>query len=168
MDSNDCSIRLTPCASSWSSPRWISPGRRRASSAGCVGVQILTNRETPGHWAKGPQPDLVFLQALQDRARHQLGQFVTGIRGGRRRSPTHVIVIARRGRTCPRQVHGSPLDRLCLSSRARVGDGRRRETLGVSGARVRPGFLKVTKKRFCSQRCQSRIYMRQLRRRRTR
>jgi hypothetical protein len=127
------------------------------------GVQLLINRETPGHWAKKAEPDLVFLQALQERARVVLGDFVKGsvaIEGDL--LLTHVLTRGEDGRA-HRYVHGSPLD-LFAYQLVRVLETGGAEKLSACPApecgRI---FLKVTKKRFCSQRCQSREYMREYR-----
>ncbi len=41
-------------------------------------VQLLINRETPGHWAEKAPPDRAFLSDVQQRARATIEMFVTG------------------------------------------------------------------------------------------
>lgn len=129
-------------------------------------VQRFINREMPGHWVNAATPDRVLLGALQSRAFSLLHLLVTV-------KPVRNLAIAgdlqlsfyavREGSSVRVMVMGSPLDRL-LYQIIRV-----LEVIGFDKLFECPApecgrlFLKVTKKRFCSQRCQSRIYMRQLR-----
>ena len=127
------------------------------------GVKLLTNRETPGRWVKRPEPDREFLQALQDRARALLEQFVKGpaaIEGDL--LLTFALTRAADGRVGV-QVHGSPLH-LFLYQVVRALELGGAEKLSACPECGRL-FLKVTKKRFCSTRCQSRVYMRAYRER---
>lgn len=127
------------------------------------GVLLLINRETPGHWAKQPDADLRFLQALQDRARTILEQFVRGpvaIEGDL--VLTFIVTRDDEGRVRV-QVHGSPLDRFCYQIVRVLETGGAAKLLACPAPECGRIFLKVTKKRFCSPRCQSRIYMRQVR-----
>lgn len=126
-------------------------------------VQLLINRETPGHWVKKAEPDLVFLKALQERARVVLGQFVQGpvtIEGDL--VLTFIVTRDDEGRVRA-QVHGSPLDLFAYQLVRVLETGGAEKLLACPAPECGRIFLKVTKKRFCSQRCQSRIYMRQLR-----
>jgi hypothetical protein len=127
------------------------------------GVQLLINRETPGHWVKKAEPDLVFLQMLQDRARTILGQFVKGpaaIEGDL--VLTFVVTRDDEGRVRV-QVYGTPIDRFSYQIVRVLETGGAAKLSACPAPECGRIFLKVTKKRFCSQRCQSRIYMRQLR-----
>jgi CGNR zinc finger len=127
------------------------------------GVQLLINRETPGHWAKKAGPDLVLLQALQDRARAILEQFVKGpvaIEGDL--LLTFLVTRDDEGRVRV-QVHGRQLDLFAYQLVRVLETGGAEKLLACPAPECGRIFLKVTKKRFCSQRCQSRIYMRQLR-----
>jgi hypothetical protein len=127
------------------------------------GVQLLTNRETPGHWVKKAEPDLVFLQALQDRARAILEQFVQGpvaIEGDL--VLTFLVTRDDEGRVRV-QVHGKPIDLFSYQIVRVLETGGAEKLLACPAPECGRIFLKVTKKRFCSQRCQSRMYMRQLR-----
>lgn len=127
------------------------------------GVQLLVNRETPGHWEEKARPDLAFLQEVQGRARALLEQIVRGpvaIEG----DLVLAFLLTRDAEGRVRGiVRGSPLD-CFLYQVVRV-----LETGGAENLRACPApecgriFLKVTKKRFCSPRCQSRIYMRKTR-----
>lgn len=127
------------------------------------GVVLLMNRETPGHRVQRPEPDRVWLQAFQDRARAILRQFVDGpvtIEGDL--VLTFIVTRDAAGRVRV-HVHGSPTDRFAyqLVRVLETGGAAKIEACPAPGcARI---FLKVTKKRFCSQRCQSRIYMRERR-----
>jgi hypothetical protein len=128
-----------------------------------VGVQLLLARETPGYWVKKSPPDHEFLQALQERARALLAAFVKGrVTVEADLLLTFIVRRENDGRVRV-QVHGSPLD-LFLYQVVRVLEtGGAEKLLACPAPECGRIFVKVTKKRFCSQRCQSRIYMRQLR-----
>jgi hypothetical protein len=127
------------------------------------GVQLLINRETPGRWVKKAAPRRVFLQTLQERARAILEQFVKGPAAIEGDLLLTFLVTRDDERRVRVQVHGSQHD-LFLYQVVRV-----LETGGAEKLRACPDpkcrriFLKVTKKRFCSPRCQSRMYMRKVR-----
>lgn len=127
------------------------------------GVQLFINRETPGYWAKKDAPDLAFLRALQERARAVFGQFVQGpvaIEG----DLVLTFIVARDDEGRVRvQVHGSPLDLFAYQLVRVLEAGGAKKLSACPAPECGRIFLKVTRKRFCSQRCQSRIYMRQLR-----
>ena len=127
------------------------------------GVQLLINRETPGHYEEKSPPNPVVLRELQERALVMLRQFVKGtltIEGD--------LVLAfwvtrdADGRVRV-TVRGSPLDRFCYQVVRVLETGGAEKLLACPAPECGRIFLKVTKKRFCSQRCQSRIYMRQAR-----
>ena len=107
-------------------------------------------------------PDRVFLLALQARARTLLKAFVQGcaaVEG----DLVLTFVLTRDEAGVRVWVHGSPLDRF-LYQVVRVMETGGAEKLSACAAADCPRlFLKVTKKIFCSTRCQSRTYMRRLR-----
>jgi hypothetical protein len=127
------------------------------------GVQLFVNRETPGRWVKQAEHDPVFLQALQDRARAVLEQFVKGAVAIEGDLVLTFIVTRDDERRVRVQVHGSPLDLLAYQIVRVLETGGAAKLLACPAPECGRIFLKVTKKRFCSQRCQSRIYMRQMR-----
>ena len=142
----------------------LTPMRKLRQAA--WGVQLLINRETPGHWAKKSQPDRKFLTAVQQRARALIEAFVKGpatVEGDL--LLTFVITRNDADEGVRVYVHGSPLD-LFLYQVVRVLEtGGAEKLLKCPASDCGRIFLKVTKKRFCSTRCQSRTYMRDLRKR---
>jgi hypothetical protein len=126
------------------------------------GVQLLINRETPGHWAEKPSPDRVFLQALQERARVMLDAFARG-RTTVEGDLLLTFALTRDDAGVRVHVHGSPLDRFLYQVVRVLETGGAEKLLACPAADCGRLFLKVTKKTFCSTRCQSRTYMRQRR-----
>ncbi len=122
------------------------------------GVQAFINRETPGHWIAEDEPDRLRLGVYQQRALEMLSDIA-------RQRPLTMsgdLVLTfwafRDGKTLRVEVGGSPLD-LLLYQIIRV-----LEAVGAGNLLACPEcgrvFVKVTKKVFCSTRCQSRVYMR--------
>lgn len=129
-------------------------------------VQRFINRGMPGHFVVAAKPDRLLLDELQRRALSLLREFVSA-------KPKPDLAIAgdlllsfyavRDSSNVRVIVLGRPLDRMLYQMIRLL------ETIGFDKVGVCPApdcgrlFLRVTKKRFCSQRCQSRIYMRQFR-----
>jgi hypothetical protein len=124
------------------------------------GVQLFLNRETPGYWTEKAAADRVFLQAVQDRARSLLQLFVqsrAAVEGDL--LLTFAMTRNEDGRVHV-YVHGSPLDRFLYQAVRVMETGGAEKLLACPASGCGRLFSKVTKKRFCSTRCQSRTYMR--------
>jgi hypothetical protein len=123
-------------------------------------VHAFINRGRPAGWDDSPSLDRAALEFLQRRG-HEL---LADVARDRRFTVAGDLVLTfwgiRQGQGIQVLVGGSPLDRF-LHQIIRL-----LEVVGATRLQACPApdcgriFVKVTKKRFCSSRCQSRVYMR--------